>query len=319
MRIQESEIRLSSRREADYQHKIESHGGSTFRAVLGEVSEAPAEAAGTERERVLRMLQTLIDAILAALDGKKCRNGFADAAALPELPRARPAGREVAWQWEMTETVSEHERTEVEGRGTVRTADGKSIDFSLQLEMCRDYRCETRSVQSGKVVLHDPLVINFAGKAAELTADRIDFDLDQDGEAERLAGLGAGSGFLVLDRNRNGRADDGGELFGARTGDGFAELAKLDADANGWLDEADPDFAGLRLWCGEKGTDELCRLDEKGVGAIWLGSTDSRFALKDDANRLLGEIRATGIYLAEDGRAGTVQQVDLAEQESGTA
>lgn len=58
----------------------------------------------------------------------------------------------------------------------------------------------------------------------------------------------------------------------------------------------------------------MAGLGEKGVGALWLGAADSPFALKDGANRLLGEIRATGLYLAEDGRVGSLQQVDLARQ-----
>lgn len=319
MRIQESDIRLSSRHEQDYRHKIESHGGASFRAVMSEVSEtAPSKASG-ERERLVRMLQSLIDAILASLDGKKCRTEFADVGEPIEKSPSRQAGREMEWHWETTESISEHERTQVEGSGVIKTADGQTIDFSLQMEMCRDYSCERKIAGSGTVVLRDPLVINFAGKAAELTADRIEFDLDEDGKVERLPGLAASSGFLVLDRNHNGRADNGGELFGARSGKGFAELAELDSDGNGWLDEADPGFADLSIWSGGQGRDKLARVTEKGIGAIWLGSADSPFALKDEANRLLGEIRASGIYLGEDGRIGSVQQVDLAEQGSETA
>lgn len=313
MRIRESDIRLSSRHEQDYRHKLESHSEHSFRAVLKQASETAPEPAVSERERLVRVLQSLIDAILACLDGKKCRTEFADASKLQALPD-RPAGRELVWRWEATESISEHERTQVEGGGVIKTADGQAIHFDLQMNLCRDYQCESKYIQSGEVVLHDPLVINFDGKAAELTGERLDFDLDADGKAERLPGLAAGSGFLVLDRNHNGRADNGSELFGAATGNGFGELSKLDADGNGWLDAADPGFADLRVWKGGKEGGELASLADQGVGALWLGSTGSRFALKDDANRLLGEIRATGIYLGEDGRVGSVQQVDLAEQ-----
>lgn len=312
MRIQESDIRLASRHERDYRHEIETHGATTFRNVFRDVAAPPADEAQGERERVMRLLQSLVDAILGALDGKKCRTEIADCQDLPPLPQSRRVEREIEWQWESTESISEHERTQVEGSGLIRTADGKSIDFSLTLDMCRDYSCERKYEESGKVVLHDPLVINFDGQAADLGGERFAFDLDSDGKVERLPGLGVGSGFLVLDRNGNGRVDDGGELFGAASGDGFADLAELDADRNGWLDEADPDFARLQVWAGGEDRGALAGLGEKGVGALWLGAADSPFALKDKANRLLGEIRATGVYLAEDGRVGSLQQVDLA-------
>lgn len=312
MRIQESDIRLSSRHESEYRHEVETHGTSSFRNLFQEISGAQPKDAQGERERVMRLFQSMVDAILGALNGKKCRTEFADSQDLPQLAQPRRTEREVEWNWEATEKISEHERTQVESNGVIRTADGKTIDFNLAIDMCRDYSCERKYEESGKMVLHDPLVINFEGKAAELSGDRFEFDLDSDGKVERIPGLGTGCGFLVLDRNGNGRVDDGGELFGAKTGDGFAELAKLDADGNGWLDEADPEFADLRIWDGGKDDRELTGLAEKGVGALWLGSVDSPFALKDKANQLLGEIRASGIYLAEDGRTGSLQQVDLA-------
>lgn len=318
MRIQESDIRLSSRHERDYRHEVETHGATTFRNVFQGISGAKPEDTQGERERIMRLLQSLVDAILGAMNGKKCRTELADGQQLPQLSEPRQGGREVDWKWESTEKISEHERTQVEGGGIIKTADGKTIDFSLNLDMCRDYSCERKYEESGSMVLHDPLVINFEGEAAELNGDRFDFDLDSDGKVERIPGLGTGSGFLVLDRNGNGKVDNGGELFGSKTGDGFAELAKLDSDGNGWLDEADPEFANLRLWHG--GKDEgLAGLEEKGIGALWLGSADSAFDLKDKANQLLGEIRATGLYLTEEGRMGTVQQVDLAIEEGKAA
>ena len=49
--------------------------------------------------------------------------------------------------------------------------------------------------------------------------------------------LAAGQGFLALDKNEDGEINDGGELFGTRSGDGFGELAVFDEDCNGWIDE----------------------------------------------------------------------------------
>jgi len=125
--------------------------------------------------------------------------------------------------------------------------------------------------------------------------------------------LGSASGYLAIDNNADGRINDGSELFGTRSGDGFADLARFDSDGNHWLDEADPVFDSLRVWQHDAGgKDILSTLRDKGVGALYLGSTETPFALTDKENRLLAQIRASGVYLKEDGRAGSLQQIDLA-------
>jgi hypothetical protein len=180
--------------------------------------------------------------------------------------------------------------------------------------MCRDFECERKAIDSGKlVVLRDPLVINFDGKAAELSGKRFAFDLDADGMSESIGALVSSSGFLAIDNNGDGRINDGSELFGTRSGNGFADLAAFDGDGNLWLDEADAAFTSLRIWQRDgAGQDTLSTLRDRGVGALYLGSTETPFALNDNENRSLAQIRASGIYLREDGSAGTLQQVDLA-------
>src|SRR5690606_22817344 len=126
------------------------------------------------------------------------------------------------------------------------------------------------SVRAGDQRLKDPLVLDFGGPAAALSDVRFDFDLDGDGRKEQLPLL-RGSGFLAFDRNANGRIDDGRELFGPASGDGFAELAQLD-DGNGWIDEADAAWSQLRLWSPDAdGKGRLQTLNEAGVGAFYLG------------------------------------------------
>lgn len=53
-------------------------------------------------------------------------------------------------------------------------------------------------------------------------------------------------------------------------------------------------------------------LNQAGVGAIYVASAPTQLSLKDAANQLLGQVRATGVYLSEAGGAGTIQQIDLA-------
>lgn len=309
MKVAASTISLHSQHEAKQRVEIEAQATRSFREVLRE--QAQQTGVG-ERERLNRMLQSLLEAILAAMEGRKCRQGSIDCRSSADQLPSQGQERTVEWRMDVSERRSESEQTTVKGGGSIQTADGRCIDFSVCLDMQRHYVQESKMVESGNYVLHDPLLLNFAGTAAELTAERIDFDLDADGCSESLPGLSAGCAYLVLDRNGNGRADNGSELFGTASGNGFADLARLDSDGNGWLDEADPEFAKLRLWPGAQSSDAVQSLAERGVGALWLGSVDSPFALKDSANRLLGEIRASGLWLGEDGRVGYLQQVDLA-------
>ncbi|MDI6711519.1 MAG: hypothetical protein QME76_12700 [Bacillota bacterium] len=61
----------------------------------------------------------------------------------------------------------------------------------------------------------------------------------------------------------------------------------------------------------EAGNDVLFALGAKGIGAVYLGSIDAFFGFKDRDNALLGQARKAGVFVKEDGTAGTVQQIDL--------
>lgn len=223
----------------------------------------------------------------------------------------RPAGFGVEYDYH--ESYSETETTTFSARGQIRTEDGREISFALELAMSRSYYEETNvSIRMGDAVLKDPLVLNFNGSAAQLTDTRFQFDLDADGEMDSIHFVKPGSGFLVLDRNGDGRINDGSEMFGALTGDGFKELAALDEDGNGWIDENDPAYQDLKIWSKDaQGVDQLSTLQAANVGAISLAQVATPFSIKDQNNQLQGQIRSTGVFLQETGGAGTIQKVDL--------
>lgn len=217
-------------------------------------------------------------------------------------------------EYDRHESYTESEQTRFEARGVVTTADGREISFSLALSMTRSYHEESDiSIRQGDArKKQDPLVLNFNGTAAQLTSQRFKFDLDSDGKSDEINFVAGGSGFLALDRNGDGKINNGSELFGTRSGDGFSELATLDADHNGWIDENDSAYALLRVWTKDSaGKDQLATLRQANVGALSLGRVETPFDLKDSGNALQGQIRSTGVFLQEDGKAGTMQQVDL--------
>lgn len=309
MKIQDSTVSLSASHEASRSQTTEVSMKTEFRQLFDSMAASSNEGETAARERVQRLLQSLVDAILAAMDGKNGGKKLTPDEVLPaESSSATPRRPVMSWQQTTTETISESERTSVCGQGCVRTADGREIDFDFSLNLARDYSSTKSSDESFTAALRDPLVLSFDGQSCELTDQRICFDLNADGTAEQIPGLGAGSGFLVFDRNGNGKADDGSELFGVASGNGFADLAKLDSDHNGWIDEGDPAYKQLAVWNG----DSFSSLAARGVGALYTGSVNAPFALKNEANELLGQIRSAGLYLTESGEVGNLQQVDLA-------
>ena len=112
----------------------------------------------------------------------------------------------------------------------------------------------------------DPIILDLDGngiKTVGLTAN-VHFDYDNDGILTQTGWVGNGDALLVLDRNSNGKIDNGAELFGdytpiTRTNvdgtttttyapNGFAALASLDSNGDGIIDANDAAFADLKLW-----------------------------------------------------------------------
>jgi len=192
-------------------------------------------------------------------------------------------------------------------------ADGKEYDVALDISLSRSFIQNTSiTVDLVQKKMQDPLIISLDGGMPNLSSKTFSFDIDSDGEHEQISQLKKGNAFLALDKNANGVIDDGKELFGTQSGDGFADLKAYDDDNNGWIDENDAIFDKLRVWKKGEGKDELLALGEVGIGAIFLGSADTPFSIKSQTNETLGEIRKSGMVLFEDGRAGVISQVDLA-------
>ena len=294
----------------------------TARQRAAEVAK-PAETDGQdERDALITDLNIrVLKALFERLTGRKFRMFKAPSqsqeAAVGQQTGTgeQTAPAEQGWGvvYERREIFHESETTRFNATGMVSTADGRQIEIGIDLTMSRSFTSVLEeTVRLGDAVLKDPLVLNFNGTAAQLTGQTFSFDIDADGEDDRISFVGPGSGFLALDANNDGVINDGSELFGALSGDGFAELAAHDDDGNGWIDENDSIFNQLRIWMKtESGEDRLLALVDLGVGAIYLGRIDTPFSIKDSDNGLLGQVRASGLFLFEQGGVGTMQQLDL--------
>lgn len=221
-------------------------------------------------------------------------------------------GRQVVEAIQEYRYVTESESSSVAIQGKLALNDGRTLDVDFQLDMSRS-RVEE---YYGKITLSsrtvDPLVVNLNGNAAQLTNQRMAFDIDGDGEDDQIAFATGDSAFLALDKNNNGSIDDGNELFGPRSGSGFADLAQYDDNQDGLIDELDDIWQELVLvQRDESGNESLLSLKDVGISAFVLERTRSPFSLFDEQGEQTGVIRETGFYVRDDGSLDSLQHVDL--------
>ena len=206
----------------------------------------------------------------------------------------------------------ESEQTRFSANGVVNTTDGNEINFSFEMEMARSFfREESFAYTEKGYALIDPLIVNAGVTTPKFSGVGFSFDLDLDGNPEEIQAPAWGTGFLALDKNKDGVINDGSELFGPSTGDGFGELAAYDLDKNFWIDENDAVFDDLTLYgLDENGEMHLTRIKDAGMGAIYLAGVDTNFDLKNKDNELLAKIKRSSIALNEDGSISSVQEAD---------
>ncbi|UEM04460.1 hypothetical protein JL101_003170 [Skermanella rosea] len=153
----------------------------------------------------------------------------------------------------------------------------------------------------------DPLVLDMDGNGIDLTTAQsgVLFDIDGDGSRDRTAWVAGKDAFLALDRDGNGRIDDGRELFGEQNGaaGGFAELARFDQDGNSVIDRRDAVFNSLILL---RGDGAMTRLRDEGITEIRLD-----LAIPVDQRLAGGNAVARSEFGRADGSRGMLADVLL--------
>lgn len=114
-----------------------------------------------------------------------------------------------------------------------------------------------------------PLVLAFAGEAVQFNT-RVAASFDLTGTMSVVTDWPTSTTpWLALDRNGNGRIDDGGELFGSATllpsgepaGNGFVALRELDSNWDGRIDANDAQWGRLLVW-SDVDSDRVSAADE---------------------------------------------------------
>ncbi|WP_413171071.1 calcium-binding protein [Anabaena azotica] len=135
-----------------------------------------------------------------------------------------------------------------------------------------------------------PIILDLDGSNGVETISKsagIHFDLDGNKFAETTGWVGKNDGLLVLDKNGNGKIDDGTELFGNNTilkngskaAHGFAALSELDINKDGKINASDSAYTKVRVWKdsnsnGVVDTGELLTLTQAGVKSLNTGFTE---------------------------------------------
>jgi hypothetical protein len=177
-----------------------------------------------------------------------------------------------------------------------------------------------------------PIIIDTAGDGYQLTSveDGVRFDLDADGYPERVAWTRPGSddAFLVMDRNGNGRIDDGSELFGnytriaagsnATAANGFEALKFFESPLNGpvgrvdgVIDANDPAWSHLMLWrdLNHNGISEPEELQS--VSAAGLAAIGTDYKTRKKVDRFGNEFRQLGHVTWTNGETSKIYDVWL--------
>ena len=165
----------------------------------------------------------------------------------------------------------------------------------------------------------EPLALDLGGNGILTTGLNagIHFDHEGDGFRELSGFINSEDGLLVLDRNGDGKINDGTELFGdntrlldgSRAMNGFAALSELDDNKDGVIDRRDAIFDKLRIFedfnqNGKADAGELFSLAEKKIFSLSLTYKNSQYIDKFGNGHW-----QFGSYTTESGETRTMTDV----------
>ena len=186
-----------------------------------------------------------------------------------------------------------------------------SLNYNLSIS---SERSSYSKLEMSAAALKDPLLVQFGSQGLGNIQGQTSFAINQDNTLDNLPIFTGDIGYLVYDQNNNQRADDGSELFGPRTGQGFVELAQMDSNKNGFIDVGDQQFEQLYLWQpsdDSNQTEQWLSLKEAKIQAISLSAISTPFDFYDQQGKIQAQLRQSSFAISEDGYGRGVHQVDV--------
>jgi len=195
--------------------------------------------------------------------------------------------------------------TQIQGRSSGRM-DG-AISMAEIKTKIEQINVKLVSIDIRRIYQQDPLILDLDGNGIDVTdvANGTQFDIDGDGDQDQTAWVSGGDALLALDRNGDGKINDGTELFGDQNGakDGFAELAKYDDNQDGVIDENDAVFSSLVLMRADGSQTDLASEGIKSISLTMITPLDERL--------VGGDLVAKSGFTRADGSQGMVGEVQF--------
>lgn len=168
--------------------------------------------------------------------------------------------------------------------------------------------------------LLSPIILDLDGDGVEMKSikkSKASFDMNGDGIADDTGWTGTGDGFLVIDRNNDGKITHASELsFASEDKDAKSDLealAALDSNGDRVIDAKDARFKELKVWVdadsdGITDAGELKALEEVGITSIGLTGRNLEGSAKVGDNVLI----STSTFTRSNGSTGTLGNAALA-------
>lgn len=159
-----------------------------------------------------------------------------------------------------------------------------------------------------------PLILDLGDDGIDtldIDETNIYFDTQNTGFATKTGWVSKDEGFLVVDKNNDGKITHQNELFGSEDTTGFEDLKKYDSNKDGVINSLDSNFKDLKVWqdLNENGiTDEgeLKTLEQMGINSINL--TPVELNIEQNQNTITG----MSSYTTTDGRTHNIYNVNFA-------
>ncbi|MCD8213317.1 MAG: calcium-binding protein, partial [Campylobacter sp.] len=175
---------------------------------------------------------------------------------------------------------------------------------------------------SSTIIYRDPLVLDLNNDGIQtinLQNSNTFFDLGlnealnlkNQSLSNKTGWISKEDGFLVTDRNNDGKINDISEMFGNSKMDGFTALRnEFDSNKDGIINSNDENFNNLKIWIdgnsnGITDKDELKTLEELGIKSIDLGSKNTNY--DNNGNKIV----YTSNFTKQDGTTGAIANVNF--------
>ncbi|MBN8843528.1 MAG: VCBS domain-containing protein [Sphingomonadales bacterium] len=181
----------------------------------------------------------------------------------------------------------------------------------------RDGDTATANLSVTITALAPPIAMDLDGDGVEFLpgAAGVRFDYDGDGKPESTAWVAADDGLLAIDKNGDGKINDGSELVFGKAGvsDLQGLAAAYDSNGDGKLDASDKDFAKFGIWQDANGNGvvdpgEYRSLIDAGIISISLVSDGKSYTAANGEVQVRGET----IFTRADGSSGRLADAAFA-------